>query len=179
MRTTLAALAVTLPVLAACSTGVDPAEQPFQAGDVQAGEQGPDRVGEPVTALQADGPPYGYEVVVQDSADGLCVELRDDQDGSSVGCGFEVPERHDLGFFRHRGPGQGPTQDLVVGQVLPAATAVVLEYAQGPAGEADVTPVASLGVAVFAAPVDPERDLEAVVVVAGDEELERRTANGA
>lgn len=68
----------------------------------------------------------GWRLVAQDSELGLCLELFANED-ESFGCGFEVPERHHVGYFAAE---LGPDRFLA-GPVDEAVTQVMVQRVGG------------------------------------------------
>lgn len=119
-----AALVAALAV-AGCSDAPAPAEGAAAVAATPEGSAAPtDASGFPLPegpeVAVADGD--GWELIVHDSNLGLCVVLRlPDQD--EVACGFEVPERHAVGYITQAGPGG---VQLIAGVVAPEATTVTV-----------------------------------------------------
>lgn len=137
----------------------------------------PERTAEPVIVSSGRNGSVAWELVAQDSAEGACLELRIDGGEGTEGCGFEVPERHDVAFFVTDGDANGT---FVAGAVAPGVAAVRLEHEGGAPVEAQpVGEDAGLASDFFVATLPAGSRLDAVVALGeGDDVLERRSATG-
>lgn len=172
-----AGLALAAQLAIGCS-GADGA-----GGDGDAiGQQGsepafPERTADAVVVASGRDGSTTWELVAQDSVEGPCLGLRVDGVDGTEGCGFEVPERHDVAFFV-ADDGGGST--FVAGAVAPGAAGVRLELEGAPPVEAEpVGTDAGLASDFFVAPLPAGSRLEAVVALGdGGAVLERREAAG-
>lgn len=179
--------------LAACTDGSEgagagatgpPTSGPVPSGPVPSASaeggsatvQGPERTGERVRVLGVDGPAYSFQVFAQDAVGGVCLELQDGDGGQSLGCGFEVPERRELGFFQHAGRGRDGGHRVVVGSVVPDAVTVRVEFGSGEPVTGTVRPVPGLSSAAFGIDVGARDGVTEVVALAADgREVGRRS----
>lgn len=173
-------------VLTACTSAGPTPAGPTPAGSTpsgsagapagQDGPRGPERTGERARALVGGGPAYSFEVFTQPSVDGVCVEVQDDDGGQSLGCGFEVPVRQEVGYFVHQGEGRDGDHDVVAGSVVAEADTVRVEFAAGSPIDGPAQPVEGLDSDVFGIDVGARTDVVAVVGLAADgSELARRS----
>lgn len=149
---TLVVAATALPFLASFTRGakVRSAGEPALLGAAIPIEQG-----------RSEG--LAWQLIARRSDEGLCLEIRDEGGGRTLGCGFGVPERHEIGFLIHRTMGGCPL--LVVGPVVTGAETVRLEFAGGE--RVRIMPAAKTGLDVltFVAELAGRSDLESAVVV--------------
>lgn len=134
------------------------------------GDLAPGAVGEPVDFAMGDG---GWVTTFTDSDLGGCVVVIDGADGRSVGCGFEVPERHHIGSVV-LGSERG---DIIAGPVSEETTRVEVVLTDSATVEA--LPVSQPGLPSPHYAVQVPARAEVAEVVAFDEagqELERRSA---
>lgn len=163
----LVALFLVVVPLVSCASG---------GADDEASTDGAfERLGEPSRIAQMGEGRGQFELVAQDSAEGPCLEVHDAVDERTVGCGFDIPELHDVGFFTHDGPdglvvvaGAVSTDTLLVRIDLVGAAPLAVEPVPAP-GE--------LAVGFFGGALPEGSELEAVTAIdAAGAELERRPA---
>lgn len=156
--------------LAGCAGDEPAADAGSPAGATTSGGGFPERVGERV--VLATGEAGRWEVSLQESVAGLCILVREPSGDRREGCGFEVPERHDVAALVY----QGESYQVVAGPVVSAASEVRIELEGGEHVEAEVRddPTGSSdGASVYVAEVPPGR-VVAVEALEGESVLARR-----
>lgn len=175
-------LVVVLLAIAGCTGSPTPVVQPDPAtstGASATAEAGPTdagAVGEPVVIAADDPDGIGWTAQYIDSDLGGCVVITDADGGERMGCGFEVPGRHDIGSV---------VLDSEAGQIVAGpvseATATVRILSDGQAELVEVTPVSDPGLPSPHYAVQLPQTSTAAGVVAVDavgEMLEERPIGG-
>ncbi len=153
------------------ATGATPSESP---GVVQGA------IGDPVPIAGGEQGGFTWTATYTDSDLGECVVIAgsgDEDAGAtdSVGCSFEVPQRHDVGSVLH----PSAEGDIVAGPVSDATTSVLIVLEDGT--EVEVDPVTDPGLPTphFAAQLAPGASAREVVALDDSgAELERRPVGG-
>ncbi|MGH2727600.1 MAG: hypothetical protein ACRDKS_11580 [Actinomycetota bacterium] len=91
--------------------------------------ENPVLIGSPVLIGTGHAGNLTWEVRVQRSDAGPCIEVRDSDGGRTLGCGFGVPERRVIGFLIHRT--RDGRQLLAAGPVVREAVMVRLSLTGG------------------------------------------------
>lgn len=169
-----ATLAITALLLTGCTSG-GRAGQSDPSPASAARPDFPERKGEPVVIAGGSEGGREWELVGQESTAGTCLEISDSDGGLTIGCGFEVPELHDIAFLRHESKAD-EAMAIVAGPVVSDARRVRLQFKNGERQELEpINPVPPFETSFFVADSVPIRNLVAVVVVGpGGRSLERR-----